>query len=127
MEVLARRSNTRSIRYQRALETGYDLGLFDAKWFLDILESGGGKLHGTDVLVEGMSKTELADWIKKSTNRATALPGALDGARLVDPGCQDVERRSALGHRRVCPENGLVKDRFKADEGDEGVRVRSSD
>ena len=46
---------------QRALETAYELGLFDARWFFDILESGGGKLHGTDVLVEGMSKTELAD------------------------------------------------------------------
>ena len=49
---------------QRALESAYELGLFDARWFFDILESGGGKLHGTDVLVEGMSKTELADWIK---------------------------------------------------------------
>ena len=40
---------------QRALETAYDLELLDARWFLDTLESGGGKLHGTDVLVEGMS------------------------------------------------------------------------
>src|SRR6185295_13610996 len=73
---------------QRALESAYELGLFDARWFFDILESGGGKLHGTDVLVEGMSKTELSE-------------GPLGGARVGDAGREDVERRAALGDRFV--------------------------
>ena len=106
---------------QRALETAYDLELFDARWFFDMLESGGGKLHGTDVLVEGMSKTELADWIKKIHESGDGSPEG--PARLRSAG-----RRSSPRRRTPCllsaidafaQKNGLVKDKFKADEGDE--------
>jgi hypothetical protein len=62
---------------QRALELGFDLALFDASWFFGVLESGGGKLNGTDVLVEGMSKTELADWIKKIHESGDGSPNGL--------------------------------------------------
>jgi hypothetical protein len=71
----------------RALELGFQLELFDASWFLSVLESGGGKLHGTDVLVEGMSKTELADWIKKIHESGDGSPGGM---------------LSALGWATVC-------------------------
>jgi hypothetical protein len=50
---------------QKALVSGYDLGLFDAKWFFDTIDSKGGKLKGTDVIAEGLSKEDLTDWIKK--------------------------------------------------------------
>lgn len=62
---------------QRALELGFELGLFDATWFFGVLESGGGKLHGTDVLVEGMTKTELADWIKKIHESGDGSPNGM--------------------------------------------------
>ncbi len=49
----------------KALETAYDLGLFDARWFLDTVEGRGGKLRGTDVIAEGLTKADLTEWIKK--------------------------------------------------------------
>jgi hypothetical protein len=62
---------------QRALEIAFEEGLFDAAWFFGVLESGGGKLRGTDVLVEGMSKTELADWIKKIHESGDGSPNGM--------------------------------------------------
>ncbi len=112
---------------QRALETGYDLGLFDARWFFDVLESGGGKLHGTDVLVEGMSKTELADWIKKIHESGDGSPKglltALGWSTLVAKTSNAV-LLSAIDS--FAQKNTLVKDRFKADEDTE-PRLRNSD
>ncbi|WP_394849492.1 hypothetical protein LZC95_18850 [Pendulispora brunnea] len=49
----------------KALEEAYDLGLFDARWFLDTVEGRGGKLRGTDVIAEGLTKADLTEWIKK--------------------------------------------------------------
>jgi hypothetical protein len=49
----------------KALETGYDLALFDAKWFFETIETAGGKLKGTDVVSEGLTKQELTEWVKK--------------------------------------------------------------
>lgn len=49
----------------RALETAYELALFDAKWLLDTLESRGGKLRGTDVIAEGLTKADLTEWVKR--------------------------------------------------------------
>ena len=37
-----------------ALRTAYDLGLFDARWFLEVVENG--RVRGTDVLIEGLTK-----------------------------------------------------------------------
>jgi len=48
----------------KALESAYELGLFDAEWFLDTLRGGGGKLRGTDVLAEGLSKSDLTEWVR---------------------------------------------------------------
>jgi hypothetical protein len=49
----------------KALESGYDLGLFDAKWFFDTIETPNGKLKGTDVVSEGLTKAELTEWVRK--------------------------------------------------------------
>src|SRR5262245_31106932 len=106
---------------QRALESAYELSLFDARWFFDILESGGGKLHGTDVLVEGMSKTELADWIKKIHESGDGSPkgllAALGWGTLVAKTSNAV-LLSAIDS--FAQKNGLVKDRFKADDDEPG-------
>ena len=112
---------------QRALETAYDLGLFDARWFFDVLESGGGKLHGTDVLVEGMSKTELADWIKKIHESGDGSPKglltALGWATLASKTSNAV-LLSAID--AFAQKNGLVKERFRADEDDPSMQAHSS-
>jgi hypothetical protein len=112
---------------QRALETGYDLGLFDARWFFDVLESGGGKLHGTDVLVEGMSKTELADWIKKIHESGDGSPkgllGSLGWATLVSKTSNTV-LLSVID--AFAQKNGLVKDKFRADADQESGKTENS-
>ncbi len=48
----------------KALESAYELALFDADWFLDTLRGNGGKLRGTDVLAEGLSKADLTEWVR---------------------------------------------------------------
>jgi hypothetical protein len=58
----------------KALETAFDLGLFDAKWFLETLEGRGGKLRGTDVISEGLTKADLTDWVKKIHQSADGTP-----------------------------------------------------
>ncbi len=58
----------------KALETGFELGLFDAKWFLDTLEGRGGKLRGTDVISEGLTKADLTDWVKKIHQSGDGTP-----------------------------------------------------
>lgn len=113
---------------QRALETGYQLGLFDARWFFDVLEGGGGKLRGTDVLAEGLSKTELADWIKHIHESGDGSPkgmlAALGWPTLVAKTANTVLLAVIDAFAQ---KNGLVKDRFLADAeqdpGDESKRT----
>ncbi len=49
----------------KALESAYELELFDAAWFLDTLRGRGGKLRGTDVLAEGLTKADLTEWARR--------------------------------------------------------------
>ncbi len=61
----------------KALVTAYDLGLFDARWLLSTLESRGGELKGTDVLSTGLTKDELAEWIRKVHESGNGSPKGL--------------------------------------------------
>jgi len=62
---------------EKALVTGYELGLFDAKWLLDTLETGGGKLRGTDVLAAGLSKADLTAWVGRVHASGDGTPRGL--------------------------------------------------
>ncbi len=64
----------------KALESGYDLGLFDAKWFFETIETNGGKLRGTDVVSEGLTKAELTEWIRKVHASGDGSPRGLIAA-----------------------------------------------
>jgi len=80
------------------------------------------------VLVEGMSKTELADWIKKIHESGDGSPrgllNALGWPTLVAKTSNAV-LLSAMD--AFAQKNGLVKDKFKADEGEpDGTRGSSS-
>ena len=48
----------------KALTTAYELGLFDAKWFLDTIQAKS-SLRGTDVLADGLNKDDLTAWVKR--------------------------------------------------------------
>ncbi|MGH7284178.1 MAG: hypothetical protein ACRELY_21845, partial [Polyangiaceae bacterium] len=58
----------------KALETAFDLGLFDARWFLDTIEGRGGQLKGTDVLSDGLTKADLTEWVKKIHQTGDGTP-----------------------------------------------------
>jgi hypothetical protein len=78
----------------KALETAYDLALFDARWFLDTVEGRGGKLRGTDVIAEGLTKADLTEWIKKIHQTGDGSPrgilAAIGWERLVAQTPNDV-------------------------------------
>ncbi len=57
----------------KALEAGYELGLFDAEWFLETLGTGG-KLRGTDLLAQGLSKADLTEWVRAIYQSGDASP-----------------------------------------------------
>lgn len=64
----------------KAFETAYTLQLFDAKWFLDTIESRGGKLRGTDVIAEGLTKADLTEWVKRIHESGNGSPAGLVAA-----------------------------------------------
>ena len=64
----------------KALESAYDLELFDATWFLDTLRGKGGKLRGTDVLAEGLSKADLTEWVRRVHEGGDGSPRGLVAA-----------------------------------------------
>ncbi|MFO0670378.1 MAG: hypothetical protein U0235_12250 [Polyangiaceae bacterium] len=64
----------------KAFETAYTLHLFDAKWFLDTIESRGGKLRGTDVIAEGLTKADLTEWVRRIHESGNGSPAGLVSA-----------------------------------------------
>jgi hypothetical protein len=64
----------------KALSTAYELYLFDARWFLDTINSKGGNLRGTDVLSDGLTKDELTQWIHRIHETGDGTPKGLVAA-----------------------------------------------
>ena len=64
----------------KAFETAYALTLFDAKWFLDTIESRNGKLRGTDVIAEGLTKADLTEWVRRVHESGNGSPTGLVAA-----------------------------------------------
>jgi hypothetical protein len=61
-----------------ALESAYELGLFDARWFFGAIESDGRR--GTDVMADPLSESELGAWIKEIHRTGDGSPRGLLGA-----------------------------------------------
>jgi hypothetical protein len=64
----------------KALSTAYELYLFDARWFLETINSKNGALKGTDVLSDGLTKDELTQWIHRIHETGDGTPKGLVGA-----------------------------------------------
>jgi len=64
----------------KALETAYELGLFDADWFLITVGSKDGKTRGTDLLSEGLSKADLTEWLRAIYLTADGSPRGIVAA-----------------------------------------------
>jgi hypothetical protein len=65
---------------QHALSSTRDLGLIDDKWFLANLQGRGGKLKGTDVLCDGLSKEQVVGWLRKLHEVGDGSPGGVVAA-----------------------------------------------
>jgi hypothetical protein len=68
------------VAIQKALATARDFGLIDEKWFLENLQGRGGKLHGTDVLCDTLSKDQIIAWVRKLHETGDGSPAGLVGA-----------------------------------------------
>jgi hypothetical protein len=64
----------------KGLSTAYELYLFDARWFLETIQSKGGSLKGTDVLSDGLTKDELSHWIRRIHETGDGTPKGLVAA-----------------------------------------------
>jgi hypothetical protein len=58
----------------KALSTAYELYLFDARWFFETISAKGGSLKGTDVLADGLTKDELAQWVRRIHETGDGTP-----------------------------------------------------
>ena len=65
---------------QKALATAREVGLIDDKWFLENIEGRGGKLRGTDVLCDTLSKDQVIAWLRKLHETGDASPAGLVAA-----------------------------------------------
>ena len=62
---------------QKALVAAYELALFDAKWCFDTMDSRGGKLRGTDVLADGLTKDDMTEWVRNVHQSGDGSPKGL--------------------------------------------------
>lgn len=68
------------IAVQKALATARELGLIDDKWFLLNVQGRGGKLKGTDVLCDTLTKDQIVAWMKKIHETGDGSPSGIIGA-----------------------------------------------
>ncbi len=64
----------------KCLETAFDLGLFDARWFLETLKAKNGVRKGTDVIADGLTKDDLAQWVHRIHESGDGSPRGIVSA-----------------------------------------------
>lgn len=68
------------VAIQKALATAREVGLIDDRWFLDNIQGRGGKLRGTDVLCDTLSKDQIVGWVRKLHESGDASPAGIVAA-----------------------------------------------
>ena len=68
------------VAIQKALATARELGLIDDKWFLLNVQGRGGKLKGTDVLCDTLSKDQIVAWVRKLHEAGDGSPAGIIAA-----------------------------------------------
>jgi hypothetical protein len=68
------------VAIQKALATARELGLIDDKWFLTNVQGRGGKLKGTDVLCDTLSKDQIVAWVRKLHEGGDGSPAGIIAA-----------------------------------------------
>jgi len=68
------------VAIQKALATARELELIDDRWFLANVQGRGGKLKGTDVICDTLSKDQIVAWIRKLHESGDGSPAGLVAA-----------------------------------------------
>jgi hypothetical protein len=68
------------VAIQKALATARELNLIDDKWFLNNVQGRGGKLKGTDVLCDTLSKDQIVAWVRKMHEAGDGSPAGIIAA-----------------------------------------------
>lgn len=68
------------VAIQKALATARELELIDDRWFLANVQGRGGKLKGTDVVCDTLSKDQIVAWVRKLHESGDGSPAGLIGA-----------------------------------------------
>jgi hypothetical protein len=72
-----RRGKLTGVAIQKALATARELALIDDRWFLDNIQGRGGKLKGTDVICDTLSKDQVVAWMRKLHETGDGSPFGL--------------------------------------------------
>jgi hypothetical protein len=65
------------IAIQKALGTARELEIIDDRWFLANVQGRGGKLRGTDVVCDTLSKDQIVAWMRKLHESGDGSPAGL--------------------------------------------------
>jgi hypothetical protein len=65
------------VAIQKALATARELDLIDDRWFLANVQGRGGKLKGTDVVCDTLSKDQIVAWMRKLHETGDGTPAGL--------------------------------------------------
>jgi hypothetical protein len=65
---------------QKALATARELGLIDDRWFLANIQGRGGRLTGTDVVCDTLSKDQIVAWLRKLHESGDGSPAGIIAA-----------------------------------------------
>ncbi|MBX3233026.1 MAG: hypothetical protein KIT84_12720 [Labilithrix sp.] len=68
------------VAIQKALHTARELEIIDDRWFFANVQGRGGKLKGTDVVCDTLSKDQVVAWMRKLHETGDGSPAGLVGA-----------------------------------------------
>ena len=68
------------VAIQKALATARELELIDDRWFLANVQGRGGRLKGTDVVCDTLSKDQIVAWVRKLHETGDGSPAGLVAA-----------------------------------------------
>ena len=72
-----RQGKLTGVAIQKALATARELELIDDRWFLGNIQGRGGKLKGTDVVCDTLSKDQIVAWMRKLHEAGDGSPAGL--------------------------------------------------
>lgn len=72
-----RQGKLTGVAIQKALATARELDLIDDRWFLANIQGRGGKLRGTDVICDTLSKDQVVGWMRKLHETGDGTPMGL--------------------------------------------------